>query len=805
MKKYNLFIILSFFLIFSYAQVFEDTGKISIHRYEKEIYETTKQDSAVFDLEKNNSVKKETNLFFLILPFIVIIVTLSVIFLIMKNKRKIFFLFLLFFPLIKIFPSIHYEDYKKNLKNVYWGYPGGLKVEFEEKSSKGLVYNYYGYLPYWIDTLYYANFQYDLLTHISYFSIDVNSDGSLGSFPNPSRFTKIYNDAHKRGVKVHLTFTLFGTTSVSTLLNSKTSRDNCINSILNYVNAYSLDGVNIDFEFVSSSVRDSFTLFIQELATKLHTQFSRRKELYIAVPPVYQWYPGYNYIAISTYADGLFVMCYDYHWSGSTEAGPVAPTFNSSFWGYYAVNTSINDILSLGVDPEKLVLGIPYYGYDWPTESDTLKSKTTGTASSVIFKNAKVYSSNYGRKFDNYSKTPYYTYYSTSYHQCFYDDSSSIRYKLGIVKDKKLQGAGCWALGYDDGTIDLWTVLREEFFLTVPLKHFIVEVNTSNLNVRTGPSTFYDILNISNYGEKFVAFDYDGYWYKIYYPSASFPYYAYVYGGDGVNLKYLEGDNSFKVARITASLLNVRSGPSTTYPVLTQVAYNQVFVVDSFTGGWVRIILPDSNRTGFIYYTSYAQIFDDLSSFNDCEIFIDSIIYPDTVFSGDSFEVKLYLKNTGYVSLDSIFGMSFSEKSLFFYENFWTDSTFAKSYGNNTLPGQNGIKTFYFKAPFILNDSLLSYDVVLKRNDDTSSNYFNIKIYVKSKSSGKVEDDKIFCEENFKTLRKFYHVYDLTGRLIKKGDGEFNITDVKKFSTGVYFVIFSDGQKINRKKIIMLK
>ncbi|MDI6701093.1 MAG: glycosyl hydrolase family 18 protein [bacterium] len=718
---------------------------------------------------------------------------------------KKIFLFLFLLLNLKLFPSIHQDEYFLNLKSAYFGSPTNLSEKLVDKKEKGLHYNYYGYLPYWIDTLYYSNFQYELLTHISYFSVNVNTDGSCGLIPNPSYFTKIYNESHKRGIRIHLTFTLFGTTSVSTLLNSKSSRENCISNILNYVDLYNLDGVNLDFEFVSSSLRDSFNLFIMQLADSLHNRFSTRRELYIAVPPVYQWYPGYDYYSISSFSDGLFVMCYDYHWSGSSEAGPVSPTFNSTFWGYYAFNTSISDLIGIGVDPSKIIAGIPYYGYDWPTESDTLKSKTIGTGSSVIFKNAKNNASIYGRKFDEYSKVPYYTYLSTNYHQCFYDDSASIRYKLGIVKDKKLQGAGCWALGYDDGAIDLWSVLREEFFVTVPLKHFIVKVNTSNLNVRTGPSTSSDILNVSNYGEKFVAFDYDGYWYKIYYPSASFPYYAYVYGGDGINLKYLEGDNYFKVARITASLLNVRSGASTTYPILTQVSYNQVFVVDSFTGDWARIILPDSNRTGFIYYTSYAQIFDNLSSFNDCEVFVDSLIYPDTLFSGDSFEVKLYLKNTGYVSLDSIFGISFLEKSLFYYETFWSDSGFAKSYGNNTLPGQNGIKTFYFKAPFILNDSLLSYDVVLKRNDDTSSNYFNIKIYVKSKSSGKVEDDKIFCEENFKTLRKFYHVYDLTGRLIKKGDGEFNITDVKKFSTGVYFVIFSDGQKINRKKIIMLK
>jgi len=795
-----------FFILFLslslFSQVFEDTGKISIHRYEKELNETSKIDTGkIFDKKEI----KGFNCFVFLLPIFLFLITFLILFLFIKNKKKIFFLILPLLIFINIFPSIHYEDYQKNLKDVLWGFPNGLNEKLNESKSKGLLFNYYGYLPYWIDTLYYSNFQYDLLTHISYFSIDVNSDGSLSSFPNPSRFSKIYNDGHKRGVRIHLTFTLFGTTNVTNLLNSKTSRDNCINNILNYVSTYSLDGVNIDFEFVSSSVRDSFKIFIQDLSNRLHTQFSKRLELYIAVPPVYQWYPGYDYMSLSNYSDGLFVMCYDYHWSGSSEAGPVSPTFNSTFWGYYAVNTSLDDILSLGVDPKKIIVGVPYYGYDWPTESDTLKSKTTGSGSSVIFKNAKVNSQNYGRKFDSYSKTPYYTYYSTSYHQCFYDDSSSLRYKFGIVKGKDLQGSGCWALGYDDGVSDLWAVLREELSVTSPSKHFVVKVNTTNLNVREGPSTSYDILNVANYGEKFVAFDFDRYWYKIYYPSASFPYYAYIYGGDGINIKYLEGDNSSSVVRITASLLNVREGPSTSYPILTQVSYNQNFVVDSFVSTWARIILPDSNKLGFISYSSYSQLFDSLSVFNDCEVLIDSMITPDTVFSGDSFEIKIFLKNVGYLSLDSIFGISFSENSSFFYENFWLDSTFAKSYGHKTLPGQNGVKTFYFKAPLILKDSLFDYNIILKRNGDISSDYFKIEIFVKSKSSGKVDDENFLRDEDAKSYKKFYTIYDISGRLVEKGEGDFSSSKMKGLSKGLYFMIFSDGKSLNKKKILKLK
>lgn len=719
---------------------------------------------------------------------------------------KKIFLFLFLLLNLKLFPSIHQDEYFLNLKSAYFGSPTNLSEKLVDKKEKGLHYNYYGYLPYWIDTLYYSNFQYELLTHISYFSVNVNTDGSCGLIPNPSYFTKIYNESHKRGIRIHLTFTLFGTTSVSTLLNSKSSRENCISNILNYVDLYNLDGVNLDFEFVSSSVRDSFNLFVNQLSDSLHNLFSTRKELYIAVPPVYQWYPGYDYNYLSTLSDGLFVMCYDYHWSGSSEAGPVSPTINSTFWGYYAFNTSLMDLIGIGVDPAKLIGGIPYYGYDWPTDSDTLKSTTLGNGTSVIFKNAKNNASLYGRKFDNYSKVPYYTYFSTNYHQTFYDDSTSIRLKLNTVKEDSLQGAGCWALGYDDGTTDIWAVIRDQFFISAPSNHFIVKVNTSALNIRSGPSTDYDILNVALYGDQFVSFDYDGYWYKIYYPSASFPYYAYLYGGDGVNIKYLCGENFKKVAKVTASLLNVRSGPSTSYSILTQIAKEQVFVVDSFIGDWAKIILPDSNRYGFIYYNTYTQIIDDLSSLNESKIFIDSLIHADTVFAGDSFEVQLFFKNIGFVSLDSLFVMKFLKNSVFYFENHWFDSTSSISYGHNSLPGQNGKRTFYFKAPDLLKDSLFSYEIFFSRNGDVSTDTIYLDIFVKTKSSGRNENDQPGQRKNEKIkFEKFFSVYDISGRLVKKSYGDFIDFSNLELPNGIYLIVSFDGKNFNRKKILKLR
>jgi len=390
------------------------------------------------------------------------------------------YLFLLF-SFFLYASSVHQFEYESYIKSADLKKCDFKKVSLESrKLPKGLIYSYYGYMPFWTDTSAYSNLQYSLLSHIAYFSVDINSaTGALSAIPNMSRFSKIYLEAHPRGVRMHMTYTMFGSSSVSVFLQNHEARINAVKNIMQNVRDYDLDGVNIDFEYSTSSVKDSFTLFLSLLAESLHKSAEGRKELYIAMPAVVSWYPGYNYLALSNLSDGLFIMTYDYHYSGSSNTGPVSPTYNSTFWGYYAVNTSICDYLNAGVSREKMVMGLPYYGYDWPCEGDDPNSVTTGSGSAVVYKNAFENAVSHGYKWDSNSSTPFYSYYQTEWHQCFYDDSSSMFLKLNIASDSLIQGAGCWALGYDDGRSELWSAVSRVFFKHIPINYFNAVVNNS--------------------------------------------------------------------------------------------------------------------------------------------------------------------------------------------------------------------------------------------------------------------------------------------------------------------------------------
>ena len=331
--------------------------------------------------------------------------------------------------------------------------------------AREMLRNYYGYCPYWIDTSYYNYFQMDLLTHIAYFAVDIDpSTGEFGSLPNASRFYKIRDQGHQAGIEIHMTFTVFGSSNVSTFLNNAAARQNAIDNISDFMTNYGIEGANIDFEFVTSSVRDSFNVFMNDLAYALWNHGGGRKSLYMASIAVPEWYPGYDIAYLSSHTDGLFIMAYDFHWSGASVAGPVSPCVPSTFWGQYCAQKSIGSYIQYGADTSKIILGIPYYGYDWPTVSQDMGSSTTGTGTAVIYYYAFQNAITYGRLWDSHSLTPWYRYYTSSWHQCWYDDSVSLDIKFGMVNDSLLQGAGCWALGYDRSYDHIWNAIRRNFW-----------------------------------------------------------------------------------------------------------------------------------------------------------------------------------------------------------------------------------------------------------------------------------------------------------------------------------------------------
>jgi spore germination protein YaaH len=318
----------------------------------------------------------------------------------------------------------------------------------------------FGYHPYWCDGKE-DTYRYYWLTHVAYFSVGVNpSDGSLDTTPGggathwATRASNLISFAHANGVKVVLVATLFGTSDVSTFLSNSTARSNAVTNLLNEVVTYGVDGVDIDFEFIASSAGANFTTFMTALATAFHTQ-NPNYHVSFAGPAGTGTIDNLELGNLNSVCDSVFPMCYNYHYGGSSKTGPVAPLHGSTFWGSSGIAATIDYYVTHGFDHDKVIVGMPNYGIEWPCDSLDRKANTTGSGSATFYYNSHydVETGAHTRLYDSDSDSPWWAYgTSPNYYQNWYDDHESLQTKINwaaTAYSGSLGGVGFWALGYD--------------------------------------------------------------------------------------------------------------------------------------------------------------------------------------------------------------------------------------------------------------------------------------------------------------------------------------------------------------------
>ncbi len=323
----------------------------------------------------------------------------------------------------------------------------------EAATQPKLAYRVYGYLPYWESIG--ADFRWDLISDLVVFAAALNTDGTVAAWhgwPNAS----LIATAHARGVRVHLAVTLFS--GIGTLLNSAAARAQAIATLTQSVGQAGADGLDFDFEFVASADKDAFSAFLEAAKAALVLK-APGAELSIAAPPSVG-YHGYDFARIAKSAR-LLVMNYDYHWSAAPSTGPVSPLAGASYWGE-VVESDMSALLQI-VPASAVVMGVPYYGYDWAASSANPKASTLAHGAAVLFKDAMPASARAGLLWDSASETPWYRYLASgTNHQVWFDDAQSIALKYQFVKSKKMAGAMIWALGYDSGRTELWKAIEDE-------------------------------------------------------------------------------------------------------------------------------------------------------------------------------------------------------------------------------------------------------------------------------------------------------------------------------------------------------
>jgi len=325
------------------------------------------------------------------------------------------------------------------------------------RATGDLTHIVHGYHPYWIPDTAAAWYRFDLLSHLAYFSCEIDPSTGVPTNTRAWLSSSVPTKAKAAGVKVLLTVTNFGAAANRSLLGTPEARETLYVELLRLIALRDADGVSIDFESVPADQRENLTSFFVELKAEL-TAWKADAVLSAAVPAV-DWSGAWDVRALSETIDLFFLMGYDYSWSGSSSAGPVAPLRGFSL----NVERSLQWYLDQGVPRSRLLLGVPYYGYDWPVSSDVPGASTTDRGVARVYSTVQEILVHYPAMWSDTYLVPWISYRPSGWRQCWYDDARSLALKYEHVLSTGIAGIGIWALGYDGTRNELWNEIATAF------------------------------------------------------------------------------------------------------------------------------------------------------------------------------------------------------------------------------------------------------------------------------------------------------------------------------------------------------
>jgi spore germination protein len=335
----------------------------------------------------------------------------------------------------------------------------------------------YGFLPYWNVSK--VTLQPEL-THLSYFSLAIAGDGTFitreADYQEPGynklqsdTFQELASQTQANGGKVELVLTQFNNDDIVSLLSSPAAHQQLIKSIDNVLLAYPISGINIDIEYtgeVTPALQKNLTTMMQTLNQHLDKKYNHVQLSIDLYPSASNNNNIWDIGPLANEVDYLIIMAYDFHRRSSSQAGPVAPLFGGKKYWDSDISEHLKKFLKV-VPPEKILLGIPFYGYEWQTTSTNSQALTfpdTGSTASfervqeLLTRSSEL---NLSEKWNEEALSPYLSYSESGQtFVVYYENSRSISYKLDYVNQLDLGGIAIWALGYEGDSRELWDVIR---------------------------------------------------------------------------------------------------------------------------------------------------------------------------------------------------------------------------------------------------------------------------------------------------------------------------------------------------------
>lgn len=285
----------------------------------------------------------------------------------------------------------------------------------------------------------------------AFFSIMKGSNGEIND--NANKEGKDYIKwAHSNNYQVWAMFSnnsLKDTTSQ--ILNDYEKRESMIENLINLVEKYDIDGVNVDFENMNESDKDVYSRFLIELAPRLKKMGKTLSVDVTAPDGSATWSLCFDRDVIADVSDYVIFMAYDQYGTGSSKAGTTS--------GYNWVEANIKKFLGQeDVPPEKIVLGIPLYMRTW-------EEKKEGTfVPNIVNMNDlfDVLPENQVATWDEDLKQYYVEYEKKGKkYKMWIENEKSIGEKINLAKKYNLAGIAFWEKDREPNN-EFWTFVKEE-------------------------------------------------------------------------------------------------------------------------------------------------------------------------------------------------------------------------------------------------------------------------------------------------------------------------------------------------------
>ena len=236
-----------------------------------------------------------------------------------------------------------------------------------------------------------------------------------------------------------------------------TGQTNLINNIVANMQAKGYVGLDIDFEFVLPEDKQNFLNFITAVNERLDAEGFITM---VALAPKTSGemtgllYEAHDYPTIGAVADDVLLMTYEW---GYTYGPPMAT----------APLNNVRRVLTYGVsviDPNKILMGIPNYAYDWPLPFVRGETAAESIGNQQAIERAVQYGVTI--QFDELAQAPFYNYTTAEgvEHVVWFDDVRSMNAKFSLIPELGLAGAGVWQImRFFPG---LWLVVASRFAVT---------------------------------------------------------------------------------------------------------------------------------------------------------------------------------------------------------------------------------------------------------------------------------------------------------------------------------------------------